>query len=537
MTKVIKHNWALWLLMIAVCALGIGLRVWQLPLQLLADDEWHAIHKLLTSDTWGIFTSFGHADHSIPLTLYYYWLSHVTPLTENSLRLPMLLAGIITPFCIPYLARDFLSRQERGIVFITLSLSPILIYFSRTARPYAISTVLAAAAVLTFSKWTKEFKLKYAATYLVCTSLSAWLQPVTLTLTLTPFLFYGIKSIYLICARRETTLLWHVLILGIMQVVALLLLLGPPILFNLSDISGKTGIDAPTLYSTAEALKLLTGSSHTWFLLVFFGITTYGFFRLLRKEKELSLLLISCCSLSFIAISLSGATWIQHALVTARYYLPALLLISIFFSVGSQGIIGHITTQNLYQLLIIGALPIALIISGPIPRQYNHSINQFTGHMGYQFDYDWKNNEYNKLLTQIELSKLYSTLGEYPEKTLKIVVAPWLMEWHYNTWYLDQLTHKQIITAGFLTGFCGGNFRGEYPKGNKTISLNNAMHVSTLIKEGATSLPYDYFIYHKNVSRGKRDLDIYHECLDKIRIKFGRPFYEDQQLIAYKLKG
>jgi len=63
------------LLAAASIGAGIYLRATQLSTQILLDDEWHAIHKLLHSDVKGIVTSFGVADYSIPLTLYYRFLA------------------------------------------------------------------------------------------------------------------------------------------------------------------------------------------------------------------------------------------------------------------------------------------------------------------------------------------------------------------------------------------------------------------------------------------------------------------------------
>src|SRR5271169_5351525 len=73
---------------------GVWLRWYQLRTQVLLDDEWHAVHQVLHSDAFGIATSFGFADHSIPLTLYYRFLALHGGLTEWVMRLPMLLAGI-----------------------------------------------------------------------------------------------------------------------------------------------------------------------------------------------------------------------------------------------------------------------------------------------------------------------------------------------------------------------------------------------------------------------------------------------------------
>ena len=55
----------------AIGAAAFFLRAQQLGRQVIIDDEWHAIHKLLASGYGGILTSFGQVDHSIPLTLFY----------------------------------------------------------------------------------------------------------------------------------------------------------------------------------------------------------------------------------------------------------------------------------------------------------------------------------------------------------------------------------------------------------------------------------------------------------------------------------
>ncbi|HET8832182.1 MAG TPA: hypothetical protein VFN86_08915, partial [Casimicrobiaceae bacterium] len=54
---------ALAVLAAASITAGVYLRATQLSTQILLDDEWHAIHKLLHSDVKGIVTSFGVADY------------------------------------------------------------------------------------------------------------------------------------------------------------------------------------------------------------------------------------------------------------------------------------------------------------------------------------------------------------------------------------------------------------------------------------------------------------------------------------------
>src|SRR5476649_1386057 len=74
--------------------LGIWLRLHDLGGQVVQDDEWHAIHKLMTAGYGEIFRSFGYADHSIPLTLLYKAMAATLGLDEVNMRLLQAVAGI-----------------------------------------------------------------------------------------------------------------------------------------------------------------------------------------------------------------------------------------------------------------------------------------------------------------------------------------------------------------------------------------------------------------------------------------------------------
>ncbi len=518
--------------MAALAGAAAWLRLWQLPLQLIADDEWHALNKLVASDAWGIFTSFGHADHSIPLTLYYYAISQFTPLTESILRAPMIVTGLITPVVIPLLCGRFLSRKEQIMLFVLLSLSPMLIYYTRTARPYALSTFLTGVAVVAFYLWTTRPSLGKSVMYVLCCSLSAWLQPVTLTFLLTPFLFYGVKSLYMCRKLGQPQLFLRLLALGITQLAVLVLLIGPPVYANLSDITGKTGNNSPTLTSLTLTFQLLLGSVSVFYGVIALAITAFGAYTIWQRNREIALYLAIGILLPFVVITSSGAAWIQHALVTARYGLPILLLLGIFMAVGATRII-CLAGQRLFSLAII-VFASVIYLAGPLPRIYSPELNQFTGHMAYQADYRWEENIYNVELDNRPVSGFYRLLGEQPHKELNIVIAPWFLEWHWDRWYIDQAVHQQQVTAGFLDGFCGSRFYGEYPPDNTQIALTNVVHVGELVSD-SNRKNYDYLVYHKNASRGAQDAARYQECGAKVREIFGPPAYEDEELVAYSL--
>ena len=84
-----RARWPWFGLGIAAILTGVFLRWYQLRSQVLIDDEWHAIRKLIGSDALGIATHFGFADYCIPLTLYYRWLYNLGALDEWRMRMPL----------------------------------------------------------------------------------------------------------------------------------------------------------------------------------------------------------------------------------------------------------------------------------------------------------------------------------------------------------------------------------------------------------------------------------------------------------------
>ena len=65
-------------------AVGAWLRWYQLRIQVLVDDEWHAVHQLLRLSPAQMFVDFGHADYSIPLGLLYGLEARTIGLSETA---------------------------------------------------------------------------------------------------------------------------------------------------------------------------------------------------------------------------------------------------------------------------------------------------------------------------------------------------------------------------------------------------------------------------------------------------------------------
>src|SRR5260221_11627634 len=66
--------------------LAVWLRSYGITSQVVIDDEWHAIHKLASSSYGGIFSSFGWAEHSIPLAFVHKALADTVGHAEGRSR-------------------------------------------------------------------------------------------------------------------------------------------------------------------------------------------------------------------------------------------------------------------------------------------------------------------------------------------------------------------------------------------------------------------------------------------------------------------
>ncbi len=68
---------------------GISLRLYQIHLQVIADDEWHSLHALMTGSYASIVSHFGSTDYCIPLTLFFKLAYDLYGLSEWIMLLPV----------------------------------------------------------------------------------------------------------------------------------------------------------------------------------------------------------------------------------------------------------------------------------------------------------------------------------------------------------------------------------------------------------------------------------------------------------------
>jgi hypothetical protein len=521
---------------------GTWLRWYQLGIQVLLDDEWHALHKVLNSDAWGIATTFGFADHSIPLTLWYRFLALHGGLTEWVMHLPLLLAGVAL-LCVAALSfRRETPPATRAAWVVLLAVSPLLVYHSRTARPYALTALLTFVAIVAFRRWWRAdgSVRAWAAAYVVATFLAGWLHPITLPFTLLPFAYYAARTLLASRPRGDPrpqrAAFMRLIALGAVAALALAAALLPPLLNDWSRFAAKAGTDTVTVESIYRTLLMLFGISQPVLLVALLALTALGAWRLGRREPDFVACIATVVLGAAVAIALARPQWIQHPGVYARYLLPALPLVLLFLAEGAVACM-----EPLRQPLARGAAILAggalLWWAGPMPG-YMYNPNQFMGHLRFQYDYDPAHNPYVQEIPRDPVPDFYRWLARQPPRTLTLVEAPWRLESNFNPhpWY--QELHRQYVKIGLVTPVCGVRDFGEYPASVRALRMRELVHLSEIL--AGKSYGADYLVMHLKAWKTPPDAEVewpdVAACLPAIRQRLGFPIYGDDQIVVFDLK-
>jgi len=539
-TRLARNEALAWQVLAAAAILaGALLRWYQLGIQVVLDDEWHALNKLLASDYAGIATSFGQADHSIPVTLYYRFLLFHGGLTEW-----VMIAGVGLLVVAPLLLRREMSLPVRVIWIALAAISPLLVYHSRTARPYALTSLATFVAIVAFRRWWagERRATGWGATYVVSTFFAGYLHATTLPFTLLPFIYFGLSS--LATARGKLMRWWpslrRLLLLGIGTAIPLAAALAPPLVHDWTALSSKTGAGAVSFESVYRTTLLLYGIAHPAapvVLVVLVLLTGYGAVRCWSRDRELASYLGVVVLGGATAIVATGPLLIDHPLVLARYALPALPFLLLFLAEGIAACFERLPVAPL-RAALAAALTALLWWLGPMP-DYLYYPNQFMGHLRFQYDYEPAHNPYVLEIPKDPIPDFYRQLAKRPPQTLTLIEAPWRLESHFNPlpWY--QEVHRQLVKVGFVTPVCGVRDYSEYPATVNGLRLHQFVHLSNIL-EGKT-YGADYLVMHltswRTPPESKVEWPDVAACLPAIEKALGAPAYRDAQIVVFDLKA
>ena len=526
-----------WIAAGSILSLGALVRFYRVADQVILDDEWHALNVVQNTDYGFIFSHMGHADHSIPLALLYELFSHTIGLSEFTMRLPSLIAGVLIIAVFPLLLRPWLTRNERLVTAALLALSPFLINFSRVARPYSLLTMLTACSLPLAWRWWKSEKVGFGFAWFICVVLSAWLNPVSMAISTAPFLWFGAEAVFAVGAQGDWRPVRRLVSMGAAMLLTIGALFFAPVEMDLVSLTIKSGMDHVNLGTWSVLLGLYSGSGHDIVVVAMATASLAGLLILRQRARSFSVYLAGIALVAGFAVSMTGAQWIFYGLVPARYLsglLPVYLALIAIALVALSKWLQCILNLRLFARHVFTALVLLLLVfTGPVPS-WDLAQSQFVHHLAYQFDYKTSRNAILRAHESIEAEPFYSEIAAlHPKGDAVIVEAPWYLESNFNTLYLSQKVHGQRVLIGFIGGLCAGPLYGELKAEVPGLEFRNFTYLTDLISGRASA---DYLVLRRAGIEGARKIDMqFGKCERAVRARFGSPWRESGDALVFRL--
>ena len=504
---------------------GAFLRLYQLPNQILFGDEWHAIHAAASSGYFAILSAFGAADRSIPVTLYYKILMDTVGLTETAIRLPFFVGGVLTVILLPIMVRPMTGRFVSNVFAWLLALSPTLIFYSRFARPYAITTLFSFLSCLFFLRWWEKNTRKDALFYAFLTIATGYALLIDLPFVLGPFLFYFVWSVMGKEKHRGQGLM-RLAGLGLVAIIPLLILLVPPLYWDFSAISTKAGQSASGFLQVLGAFRILTGMEQGTVTMVTAIAVFFGIIRMLIGLPVFTLFLMSLSSIQVMAVLWVQPIGIDSPHILARYLLPLLpfLLLAVSTGISEIYLVFPIRYKRLAGVAISVAFCATFFWGGPVPAVSYKPNNGISLTL---LAHALTGRQYQRILKDIP--DFYKYLSGLPPGSVTLVEAPF--PWQANHLLLYQEVHGQKVIMGAAK---------EY-----MAAMGKGLHLQTaIVAENIDSLrakKVDFLVFHKNL---QNEVSIIlpggpSKTLNLARLQtiLGRPVYEDHDVAVFDVLG
>jgi hypothetical protein len=453
------------LVLLAMLAAGAYLRLWHIAGQIPFDDEWHAISFVVDHDHGYLLThSTRVGANSVPQNLYLRLAFQTIGLSEWSIVLPSLAAGILLLWYYPRWVWDRLGACAGILSGVLLALAPFLIFYSRTTRPYAPLLLLEFLAITHLIEWARAARRYHAISAVALGALATWVH-----ITAVPPLLAAWTAAYLL-QRREHRLdqsrgpsPGRILATGFAMLAAACLLTLPALV---REANPAANAYSPFSLRTADTVsQLVCGSPLVGLRVVLGASALLGLFLAAREVPRELAVLASAAVASIATVLIAHPLQSEVGAIFARYSLPVFLLTPLAMAAAGQWMLGLIGTPALRRFAGVAGLvglTVALYFSGPLPFVFIGDAS-FTKHPAFQYGYSdfsaarslpdpmW---EQFPPISRAQLHPFYATLGREGGGA-PLIEYPFPIGQDTNRFYFAQMLHRRPVLAGYYASGAG----------------------------------------------------------------------------------
>jgi hypothetical protein len=529
---------------LVAAVVGAALRLDQIRDQILLGDEWHALHAIVRFDYAHILTHFGFTDVCIPLAVLDKALADTVGLSEMGVRFPVLLAGLATVLLVPLLLRPVVGNASSVGLAWLLAVSPLHIYFTRFARPYAITLLLAFGGALAFERWWQHGNRGWRNASIISLAFAPYFHLAMLPVVAAPIALAFVDCLRAERERERGRKPAEVFRFSVAVAVGLTILLGMPLAVDHAALAYKTARGQLDFTALQGALSLLTGLAHPALACAIVVVSGIGLGSLARRQFHLCLVLGAMAAAAPIAVIVGRPVSIEMPIVLARYCLfalPVILLgVACALAAAEEGLRARRLRLPKGALAMIAAA--LLLLEGPLPRIHAHP-NNWTNHGLFQDAYDPGSLGWS---CPAEVPAFYRQIAMLPPSSVRLLEAPWWHAWPLYPCY--QQVHRQRMAIGFVAGPEGAMSTGGLPRpaempvlaSHPAFRFRNFVHVTDALRlqrEG-----FRYVVFH---TRLEQEMDIHSvdyqnadvsRWLIQYRRVYGRPVYKDDWIQVFDIE-
>ena len=515
-------------------ALAVWLRTHGITAQVVLDDEWHAIHKLLSSSYSNIFRSFGTEDHSSPLTLLYKAMANTVGLAEGRMRALQIACGIVLVPVSAWLAwRATHDAPAAALFAVLLSAAPFLVMWSRFARPYAITLLLTVLCVAAVWGWRTRRSRKLTACAAVTAALSAWFHPISGMYAAIACLFVFLEDACVPGGVRPRPSR-RSLKLGLTVAGAMGVMLAAPLIHDRRSLSAKAGGDQPGFDTVERMLAIIWGGVPTPVVVLACILAVSGAVAMFRRDSRLAAYLALLGIVPAAMLALSGAMWVQSGQNFLRYQLPLLPLVLFFGSVGLMSLVRALFRRRAEAAAWTAAavLSAAYLYATPAIAQVA-TLGPWYAHLDHHWDYRYRWMVAKRSDPAYDPPQFYRKLGRMAPGIAPIVEAPFTYAAPFNALAYFATFHRQRETLGMIHDLClEGERRGEPPPRDRRFRFRKFVFLDDV--SGVRQTGARYLLLHRGELHGRpfRDNE---RCIEKLTRLYGAPVEIDARLAVFDL--